>query len=280
MDRIGVLGGTGFYSLLDSADRVEVPTPFGAPPARPAVGRFGGRDVVFIPRHGARHQHAPHRLPTRATLLAMSRLGVRRVLSLTAVGSLRAELPPGSMVVPDQILDRTSGRVTTFADPPGTAGEPVDAAEPWNPPARTVDHVAFADPFCPALRAIAATRDGIAAPAATLAVINGPRFSTRAESRELRSAGADLVNMTAMPEAVLARELGLCYCALALVTDLDADADEGRGVTEAQVLAAFAESTPRLVDLLRSVIERLPDERAGCGCGEAATRTGRALSGG
>lgn len=274
-DRIGVIGGTGFYSLLDGPENIDVPTPFGPPPEPPAIGRFGGREVVFIPRHGARHQHPPHRLPTRATLLALAGLGVRQVLSLTAVGSLRPDLPPGSIAVPDQILDRTSGRPTTFADPPGTGGEPADGTDTWSY-AGTVEHVGFADPFCPALRAIATQAAGIAATTATLAVINGPRFSTRAESRDLRRSGADLINMTAMPEAILARELGLCYCALALVTDLDADADDGRGVTEAQVLEVFGRSVPRLVAVLGAVVERLPPPD-GCDCQASATKVARAL---
>lgn len=237
---VGVIGGSGFYTLVDAPAAVEVtPTPFGPPSGPLTRGDVSGREVVFVPRHGAAHQFPPHLLPTRATLWALRDQGVQQVFSLSAVGSLDPELGIGSLVVPDQILDRTSGREHTFVD--GTS---------------RVHHAPFADPYCPVLRAAAAP--GATRATATLAVINGPRFSSRAESIDLRRSGADLVGMTAMPEAGLAREIGFCYATLALVTDLDAGVASGEGVTQEQVFTRFRENVPRLRELLVAAITALP----------------------
>ena len=203
---IGIIGGSGFYSLLDDAEPVTVETPFGPPSDAITVGRLGGRSVAFLPRHGAGHRFAPHRVPYRANVWALRSLGVRQVVSLSAVGSLRAEYGPGTLVSPDQVVDRTSGRASTYVS--GEDG---------------VTHIGFADPYCPRGRRAAATaaiaigRDLV--DAATLVVINGPRFSTRAESLEYQSHGWSIIGMTGMPEAALAREMALCYSVLALVTD-------------------------------------------------------------
>ena len=206
--------------------------------------------MAFVPRHGARHRFPPHLVPYRANLWALRSLGATQIVSLSAVGSLRADQPTGTLVVPDQLVDRTSGRPHTIYDKP-----------------EGVDHVSFADPYCPRGHA-AAVRDGVV-DGGTLVVVNGPRFSTRAESLEYQSHGWSIIGMTAMPEAALARELGLCYTTLALVTDLDAGVEAGAGVTHAEVLAAFETNLPRLKDLLLWTLGRLPEAQGDCPCGAA-----------
>jgi 5'-methylthioadenosine phosphorylase len=250
---IGVIGGSGFYSLLDGAQTRTVETPYGPPSDAVTLGSLAGRDVAFLPRHGADHRYAPHVVPYRANLWALRSLGVRQVVSLSAVGSLTTALPTGTLVVPDQLADRTHGRPHTFFGV---------GAGVW--------HAAFADPYCPRGRA-AAVGSGIAASdGGTLVVVNGPRFSSRAESLEFQSHGWSIIGMTAMPEAGLARELALCYTTLALVTDLDAGVEAGSGVTHAEVLEAFAANLPRLRELLVATLRRLPDAQGDCECGDAS----------
>jgi 5'-methylthioadenosine phosphorylase len=249
---VGVIGGSGFYRLLTDPMARPVSTPYGDPSEPPAVGELAGRPVAFLPRHGADHRFAPHVVPYRANLWALRSLGVRQVVSLSAVGSLQTPVGIGSLVVPDQIIDRTWGREQTyFGDGAGVA------------------HVSFADPYCARGRAAALTqrsaRDG-----GTLVVINGPRFSTRAESAGYAAAGAVIIGMTAMPEATLARELGLCYTTLALVTDLDAGIGAGTGVTHAEVLEQFAANLPRLRDLLVGTVQHLPESQGDCPCGDTS----------
>lgn len=251
---VGVIGGSGFYSLLDEATEHRVQTPYGSPSAAVTTGTLAGRDVAFLPRHGVGHRFPPHLVPARANLWALRSLGVRQVLSLSAVGSLTPLLAQGALVVPDQIVDRTSGRPHTYFD--GTFDG--------------VGHATFADPFCPALRAAAAQTQLAGANSGTLVVVNGPRFSSRAESLEFQSHGWSIIGMTAMPEAGLARELALCYATLALVTDLDAGVETGEGVTHAEVLATFAANLPRLRELLVATISAMPptQDAAGCSCGD------------
>jgi 5'-methylthioadenosine phosphorylase len=251
--QIGVIGGSGFYAFLDDATEVTVPTPYGEPSDPLVIGSVGGRTVAFLPRHGRDHRHPPHRINYRANLWALRSVGVRQVLGPCAVGSLRPELGPGSVVVPDQLVDRTSGRVQTYYDTGAV-------------------HVSFADPYCPDGRRVVldvmrragwpATGGGV------MVVIEGPRFSTRAESRSYAAQGWSLVNMTGHPEAVLARELGLCYTAVALVTDLDAGVAEGEGVSQAEVFALFAAHVERLREVLYTVVPALPSDRA-CPCAAA-----------
>ncbi|MFN2518544.1 MAG: S-methyl-5'-thioadenosine phosphorylase [Jatrophihabitantaceae bacterium] len=252
---VGVIGGSGFYSLLEGAERHYVPTPFGEASDAVTVGIIGHRQVAFVPRHGSDHRFPPHLVPYRANLWALRSLGVRQVVSLSAVGSLLATLPTGTLVVPDQVVDRTQGRAATYFDD-----------------ARGVAHVSFADPYCPhgrnaALGCGLAVTDG-----GTLVVVNGPRFSSRAESLEFQSHGWSIIGMTAMPEAGLARELALCYTTLALVTDLDAGVEAGQGVTHREVLAAFAANLPRLRELLVATIAALPSRQGDCGCADTAAR--------
>lgn len=251
---IGVIGGTGLYSFLGDPTEVAVETPYGEPSDRLVVGEIGGRRVAFVPRHGRDHQHPPHRVNYRANLWALRSLGVRQVLGPCAVGSLRPLLGPGSLVVPDQVVDRTSGRAQTYYD----TGGPV--------------HVTFADPYCPVGRAAAvrAASDAGWEPVdgGTMVVIEGPRFSTRAESQWYAAQGWSLVNMTGHPEAVLARELALCYTSIALVTDVDAGLVEGEGVSQDEVFATFASHVGRLRDLLYAIVPSLPTDRT-CPCGHA-----------
>jgi 5'-methylthioadenosine phosphorylase len=249
---IGVIGGSGFYSLLDEPVEHVLDTPYGTPSGPLTAGELAGREVVFVPRHGPGHRFAPHVVPYRANLWALRSLGVRQVVSLSAVGSLTTQRPTGTLVVPDQIADRTHGRAHTF----------FDAAD-------GVGHATFADPYCPRGRA-AAVADGTAHDGGTLVVVNGPRFSSRAESKEFQSHGWSIIGMTAMPEAGLARELALCYTTLALVTDLDAGVEAGEGVTHAQVLEQFAANLPRLKALLVATLERLPAEQGDCACGDTS----------
>jgi 5'-methylthioadenosine phosphorylase len=250
---IGVIGGSGFYSLLEQAETLRVDTPYGEPSGEVTVGSLAGRRVAFLPRHGVDHRFPPHRVPYRANLWALRSLGVRQVVTGSAVGSLLAELGPGALVLPDQILDRTWGRPHTYSD-----GE------------RGVAHLSFSDPYCPVGRA-SAQRAAQAAGlpltgSGTLAVINGPRFSTRAESLDYRRSGATIIGMTAMPEAALARELALCFTSLCLVTDHDAGVEVGHGVTHAEVLETFAANLPKLRELLVATLAELPADRGDCGC--------------
>ncbi|WP_413810612.1 S-methyl-5'-thioadenosine phosphorylase [Streptomyces sp. OE57] len=250
---IGVIGGSGFYQLLSDARRIPMDTPYGRPSEDPAVGTVANRRVAFLPRHGGDHRFPPHRINYRANIWALRSIGVRRVLAPCAVGSLRRDLPPGTVVIPDQLVDRTSGRAQTFYDEGAV-------------------HVRFADPYCEdgrksvlkaATSAAAEVADG-----GTMVVVEGPRFSTRAESQAYARAGWSLVNMTGHPEAVLARELGLCYTSLALVTDFDAGMDASESVEQDDVLRVFAANSEHLRDLVLRTVEHLP-RRRDCHCAAA-----------
>jgi 5'-methylthioadenosine phosphorylase len=248
---IGVLGGSGFYEFLDDAERLRLDTPYGPPSDDVVVGEVGGRTVAFLPRHGADHRFPPHKIPYRANLWALRSLGVRQVLAPCAVGGLQPELGPGTLAVPDQLVDRTSGRVQTFHDTGAV-------------------HLSFADPYCPVGRAtvLEVARDWPAVDGGTMVVVEGPRFSTRAESQWYSRQGGSLINMTGHPEAVLARELALCYTSIALVTDLDAGVETGAAVTQEEVFRVFGENTARLRSLLYDVVAALPTERT-CPCPSA-----------
>jgi 5'-methylthioadenosine phosphorylase len=257
---VAVIGGSGFYRWLDDAVEVTPSTPYGALSGPIAVGTVAGRSVAFISRHGPRHQVAPHLVNARANLWALRELGVRRVIGPCAVGSLRPDIGPGDLVVLDQLVDRTWGRQDTYLE-----GE-------------AVEHVSFADPYCPELRAAlvgvaaghnrAGWRGGRCHERGTAVVVQGPRFSTRAESRWYQAAGVDVINMTQYPEAYLARELGLCYAGLALVTDRDVGIEgdaNARPVTMEAALAVLADNVEHTRALLASAIPAIPVER-GCAC--------------
>jgi 5'-methylthioadenosine phosphorylase len=257
---IGVIGGSGFYEFLRGAERVPVSTPFGEPSDDIVVGEVRGRRVAFVARHGQGHRFPPHRVPYRANLWALRSLGVRQVLAPCAVGSLRPELGPGSVVVPDQVVDRTWGREHTVYDALGP-----------------VVHVAFADPYCPRGRAVvarvAAGAGLTVADRGTLVVVNGPRFSSRAESVWHQESGWTVVGMTGMPEAAIARELALCFTTVALVTDLDAGVEGEAGVSHKEVLEVFARNVERLKAMLEEAVAALPafepDDTASCACRRA-----------
>jgi 5'-methylthioadenosine phosphorylase len=254
---VGVIGGSGLYSLLDEAEEVVVETPYGPPSGPLVVADAGERQVAFVPRHGRDHRFPAHRVPYRANLWALRSLGVQQVLAPCAVGALDRRLAPGDLVVPDQVIDRTSGRTSTFYDTGAV-------------------HVPFADPYCPRGRAAvlagSARAEWPAVDGGTMVVVEGPRFSSRAESRWFAAAGGTLVNMTGMPEAALARELALCYTAVALVTDLDAGISTGSAVTQAEVFAVFGNSIDRLRGVLLDVAASLPDDRD-CPCPDALDGT-------
>ena len=235
---LGVIGGSGFYTFFGSNARtISLDTPYGAPSAPITVGTVGEHEVAFLPRHGVKHEFSPHTVPYRANMWALRALGVRRIFGPCAVGSLTPELGPGAMVVPDQLVDRTTGRDDTYFDSGGI-------------------HVGFADPYCPTLRAAAADLPGVV-DGGTMVVIQGPRFSTRAESRWFASQGFTLVNMTGYPEAVLARELEMCYAAIALVTDLDAGIETGSGVRAVDVFAEFERNLVPFKKLVHEAIENV-----------------------
>jgi 5'-methylthioadenosine phosphorylase len=256
---LGVFGGSGFYAFLDDVTEVAVHTPYGAPSARIAVGTVGERRVAFLPRHGAHHELPPHRVNYRANVWAMRELGVRRVVGPSACGSLQPGIHPGDLVVVDQLVDRTSGRADTYFD------------------GGVVGHVGFADPYCPEMGRViaeAARAEGVTVhDQGTVVVIQGPRFSTRAESQWYRRQGWDVVNMTQYPEAYLARELGLCYSAMALVTDYDTGVEGDDGVPPVRmddVFAVLQANVERTRAVLRRAIPAIPDAAAAtCACASA-----------
>jgi 5'-methylthioadenosine phosphorylase len=255
---VGIFGGSGFYTFLDDAEEIALETPFGAPSAPVAVGTVAGRRVAFLPRHGLRHEYAPARVPARANLWAMRMLGVRHVIGPCAAGSLSPSIHPGEFVVLDQLVDRTWGRPDTFYD----AGDP--------------HHVSYADPYCPYLSRLAfeaGDRAGVRMhPTGTVVVVNGPRFSTRAESRWYRAQGWDVVNMTQYPEAYLARELGMHYAGIALVTDYDTGVEDDDGVdpvTQEQVFAFFEQNVERVRGLLLELVPKLEPDPDACACPDA-----------
>ena len=232
---LGVFGGSGFYTLLDDAEEIAVDTPYGPPSAHVRVGDLNGVRVAFMPRHGDEHTLPPHRVNYRANVWAMHKLGVRRIVGPSACGSLKPDIPPGTFVICDQFADRTRGREDTFYDGPQTT------------------HVSGADPYCPDLRRIlsaAAEAEGIEhRDGGTVVVIQGPRFSTRAESAWF-SGFADVVNMTQYPEAWLARELEICYANVSLVTDWDAGVGGVQPVTADMAISVFNQNLGKLRALL------------------------------
>lgn len=244
---LGVIGGSGFYSFFGPEARsVDLDTPYGAPSGPVTLGLVGDHEVAFLPRHGAGHEYSAHTVPYRANMWALRAVGVRRIFAPCAVGSLTPQWGPGTVVVPDQLVDRTRGRDDTYFDSGGV-------------------HVEFADPYCPMLRAAVTGRPDVV-DGATMVVIQGPRFSTRAESRWFAAAGFGLINMTGYPEAVLARELEMCYAAIALVTDLDAGVEVGSGVRTVDVFAEFTRNIGPFKTLVRAAIDRVAPERSCTHC--------------
>ncbi|MFA0758301.1 MAG: hypothetical protein PVTTEEND_000727 [Candidatus Fervidibacter sp.] len=256
---IGVFGGSGLYSMEGATvlEELKVETPFGAPSDLITIVEIAGKRVAFLPRHGRKHQYPPHKVPYKANIWAMKALGVERVLAPNAVGSLQRHVKPGDFVICDQFVDRTRHRDDTFFNGPLTT------------------HVSTADPYCPQLRAIAieACRD-LGIPhheRGTVVVIEGPRFSTKAESRWFTQMGWEVINMTQYPEVVLAREAELCYVNISIVTDYDTGLvaeGEVEPVSAEEVMRNFAASVERARQLIAEIIRRLPAQRT-CRCGEA-----------
>jgi 5'-methylthioadenosine phosphorylase len=241
---VGVFGGSGFYEFLTDTVEVEVDTPYGSPAAPVTIGSVAGRAVAFIPRHGRGHRFIPSAVPYRANVWAMRHLGVTSLVGPCSAGSLQSDLHPEEFVVPDQLVDRTWGRADTFHDGP------------------PVHHEAFADPYDDEVRRalVTAGREaGITVhDGGTVVVIQGPRFSTRAESRWFREMGWQVVNMTNYPEAVLAKEAGLRYGTVALITDYDAGVDGQEPVTMETVFARMEQNVARVRDLIERAVPALP----------------------
>jgi 5'-methylthioadenosine phosphorylase len=255
-DRIGIIGGSGLYSIegVEIEDVVEVETPFGAPSGPVTLGRLGDTGVAFLPRHGPGHHLMPSEVPFAANIHALKSRGVRTVIAVSAVGSMREDVEPRHFVVPDQIYDRTKGirRHTFFGD--GVVG-----------------HIGFADPFCSCVREVlveaareagATTHDG-----GTYVCIEGPQFSSRAESRIYRGMGVDVIGMTAVPEAKLAREAGICYATLAMVTDYDVWHTSEAEVTVEMVMANMRHNVKLARKALPGALRRLAGgDLSGCCC--------------
>ncbi len=242
---VAIIGGSGFYEFLGVAEEVSRETPYGLASGPVRVGTVAGRRVAFLPRHGSGHEFPPHLINYRANMWLLRSLGVRQVIAPCAVGGLLPSVAPGDFVVPDQMVDRTTSRIGTFVE-------------------RGAVHVPLADPYCEQLGRTLASIQGVEY-AATMVVIEGPRFSTRAESRSYAAQGWSLINMTGAPEAALAREMQLCYSPIAVVTDMDAGVATGEGVDQAEVFARFAGMVARLKDIVGEAIGRLPDP-SGCRC--------------
>ncbi len=253
----GVFGGSGFYKLAKGKGSAAVTTRLGRPSGRVTLADIEGRSVAFIPRHGVHHEYPPHAVPYRANVLAFKKLGVRRVLGPNAVGSLKGEVAPGELVFCDQFVNFTSGRKDTFYDGPETT------------------HISTASPYCPQMRKAAAeAADALGLeyhPSGTVVVIQGPRFSTKAESRFFSRQGWDVINMTQYPEAVLAREQEMCYLNISLVTDYDAGLEGDpsvKPVSHEEVIEVFNRNLENLTRLIGEIVKRVPEERD-CECGSA-----------
>lgn len=254
--RIAIIGGSGLYQMegLTEVQEVEISTPFGAPSDAITVGTIEETRVAFLPRHGRGHRIPPTKLPVKANIYALKTLGVERVISVSAVGSLQEEFKPLDMVVPHQLIDRTFQRDHTFFDD------------------GVVAHISFSDPFCPFLSDLlyrtAAESGARVHPGGTYIVMEGPAFSTRAESHMYRRWGADIIGMTALPEAKLAREAEMCYATLACVTDYDCWREATEDVTVEMVVANLQKNVSTSRKVLRDIVTKIPVGR-NCDCGSA-----------
>jgi 5'-methylthioadenosine phosphorylase len=252
--KIGVFGGSGFYNLLSSAKSYAIHTPYGNPSDRLTVGELSGVPVAFLPRHGRHHQYPPHVINYRANVWGMRELGVERIISPGACGSLQKDIAPGTFVLCDQFVDRTSGRDCSFYDGPVTV------------------HISCEEPYCAEMRDICAKAAGeMDIPCrngGTAVIIGGPRFSTKAESKWYHSMGWDVINMTQYPEVALARELGMCYINISLVTDWDvwmADEKGAKSVTSDEIGRVFTENNQKLLGLLEKIVPVISEEHT-CSC--------------
>jgi len=253
---IGIFGGSGFYKLLDGQEERAIETPYGAPSDNLVFGTLGGKRVAFLPRHGARHQVPPHKINFRANLWAMKSVGVKRIISPCAAGSLQKRVAPGHFVVCDQFVDRTAGRADTFYDGPIST------------------HVSSAEPYCPELRTLAvAAGEACDIPMhrnGTVVVIQGPRFSSKAESKWFTSMGWEVINMTQYPEVHLARELEMCVVNISLITDYDSGlVGDVEPVSHSEVVKVFTSNLSKLQALLVKLLESIPDGRDHCSCAKS-----------
>ena len=254
---IGIIGGSGFYKLAQNSKEIKVKTPYGSPSDKIALGEIAGKTIAFLPRHGKHHQFPPHKINYRANLWALKKLGVERILSVTACGSLQTKIKRGDFVVLDQFIDRTRGREDTFYNGPKTI------------------HISTAYPYCPQLSKLAYDCGKNLKipihPKGTLAVIQGPRFSTTAESIFFTRMGWDVVNMTGYPEVTLARELELCYAAIALATDYDVGVvaqEKLQPVSWEEIVRVFGENINKAQKLILTMIKKIPQKKS-CNCGKA-----------
>jgi 5'-methylthioadenosine phosphorylase len=252
---IGVFGGSGFYSFLENIKEYEMDTPYGKPSSSISIAEYCGKKIAFLPRHGKKHELPPHMVPYRANLYAMKQLGVRKIIGPTASGSLQPHIKPGDFVVTDQFVDRTWGRKDTYFDGPETK------------------HVSSAHPYCPTLRRIAidaGKKLGITIhEKGTVVVIQGPRFSTVSESRWFSKMGWEVINMTQYPECYLAKELGICYANIALITDYDVGLEGQENispVTHEEVLKVFEANNEKLKEMLFEIIKSVDVNDRSCGC--------------
>jgi len=254
--KVGVIGGSGLYSIRGLTDikEVNIDTPFGKPSDTITVGRLEGVGIAFLPRHGKGHRLSPTEVPYRANIYALKSLGVEHIISVTAVGSLREEIKPGDLLIPDQLIDRTRNRASSFFD------------------GGIVAHIIFAEPFCPVLSQIlyrtAREIDTTAHQGGTYVVMEGPAFSTRAESHLYRSWGASLIGMTALPEAKLAREAEICYATIAGVTDYDCWQESCEPIPIDVIVDTLRQNTHKIGDIIRLAVGRIPDKRD-CECASA-----------
>lgn len=251
---IGIFGGSGLYSLLKGGETIDVETKYGKTSDSITIGELEGRKVAFMPRHGSKHHLPPHRVPYRANIDAMKKLGVTRLISTSAVGSLRMDFMPGDFVFPNQFINFSHGRDETFFDE------------------ETVAHISAADPYCSEMRQVAIMAGDVSNvkyhPNGTVIVVNGPRFSTRAESKFFRSIGGDIVNMTQYPEIVLAKECSMCFLGVTAVTNYDAGIDGNREiapVTFNVVSTRLGSSIEKMKNMLSEIIRSLPEQRS-CSC--------------
>jgi 5'-methylthioadenosine phosphorylase len=255
--RVAIIGGSGFYQMdgLTDVEEARVSTPFGQPSDAIVVGTLDGVRVAFLPRHGRGHRLLPSEVPAQANIYALKTLGVEFIIAVSAVGSLRQEIEPRHLVVPDQLIDRTKNRPNTFF------GQGLAA------------HIAFAEPFCPVLRdnllRSATEADAIVHNGGSLVVMEGPAFSTKAESSLYRSWGADLIVMTALPEAKLAREAEVCYAILACVTDYDCWHEGQESVTAEMIVSNLAKTVEVAQRTVRLALARRPPARRDCLCASA-----------
>ena len=254
---IGIIGGSGFYSFFEESgspfEEIKIDTPYGSPSDNITIGQINGKTVAFIPRHGRDHRFLPHTINNRANVWALKSLGITRVISPCAAGSLQKHVKPGDFVICDQFVDWTDGRKNTFFEGPECV------------------HPSAADPYCPELRQIAikeAKKLGINVhEEGTVVVINGPRFTTKAESKFFTNQGWEVINMSQYPEVHLVRELDMCPLTIALITDYDAGlVGDVPPVTHQEVIQVFKTNIAKLKKLLLSIIEDIPVERNNCNC--------------